>query len=206
MGLTAAMVIEYLQNTQSLKKINNHDVKDKHDCKTGQLPLTIAIGKQWIDELVENVADGLIFLNEEELNALYRLRAALNSLPVSMGFQAIRSMVSGLAAVQEELLDSIKECLNCIEHFQEYKMLLKALVLVLKITEYDLGKRDAPMKVDLRFFQMEVLSQSQRTENHRLVQDLLTDIFKRFDAFYTQLEEEAEVLDQGNKLRLMKGS
>jgi hypothetical protein len=185
MALNETMVSNYLVNVRSLKAINNQDVKDPHGNKTGQLPLTIKIGRNWIDEILErDYEQESGCLTEEEQNSLFLLKEALDSLPGSLGFQSLMSLVSGLDEIQQSLFKSIRGLLANITHIEEHKLLLKAVVLVLKITEYDLSKKPGPITMGYGFFKIEVLSNEQRIENHTQVQGLLGEIIKRFEGYY----------------------
>lgn len=207
MSLTEKMVIDYLVNVHSLKEINNHDVKDPYGFKTGQTPLTIEVGKHWIDELlgededdsdeyqdededsgsdVEASEEETRQLSEQERDALVQLRESLESLPTSMGFQSLMSAVMGMDGIQKKLLESINVYLASIAEVEEHKLLLKAVVLVLKIIEYDLSKKPGPITIGYGIFKIQVLSDKQRLENYALVQELLTRIIDQFDKHYEQ--------------------
>ncbi|KTD58157.1 hypothetical protein [Legionella shakespearei] len=192
MGLTLGMVADYLEQVPSLKTINNHHVKDDNGCKTGQMPLTIELGKLLIDELLgvddseEERSEECTTLSEGERNALTGLREALDNLPTSLSFQSIMSTLTGLDSIQKQLLEAINVYLDSIDEFEEHQLLLKSVVLVLKILEYDLSKNPGPVTVGAGFFKIQVLSDKQRIENHGTILDLLNDVIKRFDKEYKQ--------------------
>ncbi len=185
MSLTEDMVLNYLMKVPSLDLINNHDVKDEDDCKTGQLPLTIQIGKHLIDQMLEpNSKSDEPTLTENEENDLFDLREALNSLPQSI--TSIFSIIN-LDEIQQNLLHSINAYLKNIKEVEQHKLLLKAVVLVLKIIEYDLSKNEGPIKYGYGFFKVEVLSNKERIRNHGQIKQLLTGIIEQFnDCFVKQ--------------------
>ncbi|KTD78313.1 hypothetical protein [Legionella waltersii] len=85
MALNEEMVSNYLIHARSLKAINNHHVKDSTGNKTGQLPLTIKIGRHWIDEILDRdyeQENGC--LTEDEQNALVQLKDALDRRNVKL--------------------------------------------------------------------------------------------------------------------------
>ncbi len=183
MSLTEEMVLEYLKDTNLLTEINNHDVKDEFGCKTGQMPLTINVCKELIDGLINQDTDEEE-LNGQEKESLIRLRDALESLPTSISFQSIYSMIMGMDSLQKELLESVNDYLQNILEFNEHKLLLKAVVLVLKILEYDLSKKSGPIVVGYGFFTKEILSDDDRKENHAIVSELLNRIIEQFNTLY----------------------
>lgn len=189
MSLTEDMVKEYLKNVASLTAINNHDVKDEYNCKTGQMPLTIKIGKQLINGMLEQDDEREIAnLSWQEKDALIGLEQALDGLPVSLSIQALASVITGINGIQKALFAAVEAYLKSISQFEEHRMLLKAVVLVLKIVEYDLSKKPGPITVPIGFglfsFEKELLSTAQKSENHVTVKKLLEDFITRFDSFY----------------------
>lgn len=215
MSLTEKMVLKYLKETNPLTAIDNHDVKDEYQCKTGQMPLTISVSKQLIDgilngEIEEDVAEEEDIeeeeyydfedsveeesfeekaetreLSEQEADALVRLKNALANLPTTLSFQSLYSvMTSGVDGMQKELLGSVNDYLNNIQEVKEHKLLLKAIVLVLKILEYDLSKNPGPITRGAGFFTVEILSDAKRIENHGIVKGLLDRIIKQYDEHY----------------------
>jgi hypothetical protein len=189
MSLTEDMVIDYLQKVSSLKAINNHDVKDSYGCKTGQMPLSINIGKQLIDQILEqNNEREEGNLSEQEEDALIALRQALNALPISMSIQALASVITGIDNIQKTLFAAVKAYLTSISQFEEHKMLLKSVALVLKILEYDLSKNLDPITVNIGYgifsFKKELLSTEQKSKNHGIVQNLLSDLITYFESYY----------------------
>lgn len=186
MSLSEKMVIDYLIEVTSLKAINNHDVKDSEGNKTGQMPLSIKICKDQIDAILEQDQNReKELLTVKEYNSLIELQEALDNLPSSMGFQSLLSIIS-FDDIQKRLLESVTNYIANITQFEDHELLLKALVLVLKIIEYDLSKKPGPITIGSGFFKVEVLSDEQRIENHGQVVQLLTDIFKNFEARYKQ--------------------
>lgn len=208
MSLTLGMVADYLEQVPSLEAINNHDVKDEDGCKTGQMPLSIELGKLLIDDLLgvedseeddleeddqeedeqeeEDQEKKCVTLSQEERSALVGLREALDALPTSMSFQSIMSTLTSLDSIQKKLLDAINVYLDSIDEFEEHKLLLKSVVLVLKILEYDLSKKLGPVTVGVGFFKVQVLSDKQRIENHGTILNLLNDVIERFDKRYKE--------------------
>ncbi|MDR3501613.1 MAG: hypothetical protein P4L79_03430 [Legionella sp.] len=185
MSLTDEMVLEYLKKTNPLTAIDNHDVKDEYACKTGQMPLTIGVSKDLIDGMVNRDSEEGE-LSEQEINALIRLRDALESLPTSLSFQSLYSVVTGVDSIQKELLESVNNYLNNIQELNEHKLLLKAVVLVLKILEYDLSKNPGPITRGYGFFTVEILSDEKRIENHSIVKELLGRIIEQFNKHYEE--------------------
>lgn len=187
MSLTEEMIIDYLLKVQSLKAINNHEVKDEYGLKTGQTPLTIQVSKQRINQILEQDSEReQELLTQGEKDALINLHAALDSLPTSMSYQSLRSLFTGLDYIQNNLLTSVTVYLANITLVEDHKPLLKAVVLVLKIIEYDLSKSTGPITVGIGFFSKQILSAEQRIENHGKVQKLLTGIIEQYDQFFEQ--------------------
>lgn len=201
MSLTEDMVMDYLQNVRSLNAINNHDVKDFYGCKTGQMPLSINIGRQLIDAILEqdNERDEGN-LSEQEKSALIALGQALHGLPASLSIQALTSVITGINSIQKTLFSAVEAYLTSINQFEEHKMLLKAVVLVLKIVEYDLSKKPGPITVTIGYgifsFEKELLSTEQKREHHVIVQKLLKGFITRFDSLYEpqQMDELAPAI------------
>lgn len=186
MGLTKAMVINYLLKVPSLKAIDNHQVKDENGYKTGQTPLAIEIGKEWINQILDQDSESeQERITEKERNALIASLKAIDSLPTSMSIQSLRSIMD-LDAIQKNLLESVTIYISSISQIEEHKTLLKALVLVLKIIEYDLSKKEGPITIGYRYFGMVILSNEQRIANHDKVKELLTEIILKFDRHYEQ--------------------
>lgn len=186
MSLTKGMIIDYLNNVNSLKDINNHDVHHNKN-KTGQTPLTIQIGILYIDKLLvknsaqEEDSDSM----EHERSALVNLREALDNLP--SGFTGLLSLLTqDLDDIQKNLFESINTYLDSILDVEKHKFLIKAVVLVLKIIEYDLGKKSGPITVGPSFWPTVILSNEQRIKNHTQVQQLLTGIISKFEMYYEE--------------------
>lgn len=189
MSLTLGMVVDYLEQVPSLEAINNHDVKDEDGCKTGQMPLSIELGKLLIDDLLgldDSEEEERVTLSERESDALIELREALDNLPTSLSFQSIMSTLTSLDSIQKKLLGAINVYLDSIGEFKEHKLLVKSVVLVLKILEYDLSKKIGPVTVGAGFFKIQVLSDKQRIENHGTILNLLNNVIGRFDQHYKQ--------------------
>lgn len=193
MGLTEEIVLNYLLEVRTLSEIDNHAVRGDNGSKAGQTPLTLQISKQLIDEILERDAESepeLLTANEKK--ALINLYTALNSLPSVMSFQALRSLFEGLDHIQNSLFFSVTFYLESITAIDAHKTLLKAVVLVLKIIEYDLSKNDQPISIGYGFFKKQILSVEQKAINHGKVQLLLAELIKRFDL----LDEQEQDLDQ----------
>lgn len=189
MSLTLGMVVDYLEQVPSLEAINNHDVKDEDGCKTGQMPLSIELGKLLIDDLLgleDSDEEERVTLSEKESDALMELREALDNLPTSLSFQSIMSTLTSLDSIQKKLLGAIHVYLDSIGEFKEHKLLVKSVVLVLKILEYDLSKKPGPFTLGAGFFKIQVLSDKQRIENHGTILNLLNNVIGRFDQHYKQ--------------------
>src|SRR5690606_25112305 len=151
------------------------EVSDFTGCKTGQTPLTIKISKQWIDQIIkEDDKKKQERLTEQEKNALINLQESLDSVPISISFNSLMTTVTGLNSIQKNLLESVNLYLKNITQFEEHKLLLKAIVLILKIIEYDLSKKPVPITIGYGFFKQHILSDEERIENHATVQKLLT--------------------------------
>lgn len=177
MGLTSEMVENYLKQVPSLREIDNHKVKDENDCKTGQTTITIELGTKWIAQILEkNKNHGKKLLTKGEKRALLNLSKALDALPSSIGIRALMSAVSGLDEIQSNLFDSVNQYLDSISDIKKHRLLLKAIVLVLRIIEYDLSKKSGPISVGRGFFSITILSNEKRIENHGLVTSLLKKI------------------------------
>lgn len=199
MGLTEAQVLGYLLRVRTLGEINNHEVRDEEGSKTGQTPLTLQISKLLIKQMLERDAEfeePLFTANEKE--ALRNLYEALDSLPSLISFQALRSFLSGLDYIQNNLFSSVSIYLESITAIDEHKTLLKAVVLVLKIIEYDLSKNDQPITIGLGFFKRQILSVEQKAANHEKVQQLLVGIINRFD--FVDEQEQLVVSVEGMSL------
>ncbi|MFJ1267627.1 hypothetical protein ACD661_03530 [Legionella lytica] len=220
MSLTERMVLNYLKKTNPLTAIDNDDVKDKYQCKTGQMPLTISVSKQLITHLIngtilqdiaeeedveeeqeyddfekkeeqedDNLEEDYFIINRElsdqEILSLKRLQNALADLPTSLNFQSIYSlMTTGVDGLQKRLLESVNDYLQNIQEVTEHKLLLKAVVLVLKILEYDLSKNPGPITRGAGFFKVEVLSDVKRIENYSIVKGLLDRIIEQYNDHY----------------------
>lgn len=186
MSLTEGMVLDYLDNAErTLKDISNQDVHDNKD-KTGQMPLTISIGKRLIQELLDTNK-----LSQQEDKALERLRDAMEKLPVSLSGLAT-AVYNGIDATQKELLQSVDAYAKSITEFEEHRLLLKAIVLVLKILEYDLSKKPGPITISLGYsflkYDYVLLTEEQKKENHAEVQKLLTGFIEKFNCHYEVTE------------------
>ncbi|USQ12737.1 hypothetical protein J2N86_08440 [Legionella lytica] len=205
MSLTTNKVLAYLKETNPLTAINNHKVMDEYNCKTGQMPLTISVSIWLIDGILngntkEDIEDSDVDeydvedseeeekireLGDEERKALARLQTALGSLPTSFSLQTLYSVVTtGFDGIQKELLESVNDYLNNIQEITEHKLLLKAVVLVLKILEYDLSKNPGPITKSGLFFSVEILSDAKRIENHGIVKGLLNRIIEQYNEHY----------------------
>lgn len=205
MSLTTNKVLAYLKETNPLTAINNHKVMDEYNCKTGQMPLTISVNIWLIDGILngntkEDIEDSDVDeydvedseeeekireLGDEERKALARLQTALGSLPTSFSLQTLYSVVTtGFDGIQKELLESVNDYLNNIQEITEHKLLLKAVVLVLKILEYDLSKNPGPITKSGLFFSVEILSDAKRIENHGIVKGLLDRIIEQYNEHY----------------------
>lgn len=185
MSLTLGMVAEYLEQTPSLRSIDNKEVIDENQCKTNQTPLTLELGKLWIDEILACEDSKL---NSNEKNALTSLRRALDDVPTELGYKAVKTAVTGLDAIQKNLIQSVNLYLESISQIEEHKFLLKAIVLTLRIIEYDLGKKNGPIKIGFKLFSIEILSNDQRIENYAKVKQLLDTIIGQFDCYYEENE------------------
>lgn len=183
MSLCEEDVANYLAEVKSLKAIDNHEVRDSDGFKTGQMPKTISLGKQLIDEIIEDDNEEER-MSQEERDALILLREALDTLPVSLGYNAIMSVMQGLNSIQKNLLGAVSQYLANIGEFEVHKPLLKAVVLVLKILEYDLIKKEGPITRGIGWFQVTILSDAERVENHAIVKKLLNGIIEKFDSYY----------------------
>ncbi|CAM2802910.1 hypothetical protein [Legionella worsleiensis] len=193
MSLTKANVIHYLMQVESLTAIDNHQVKDSYGYKTGQIALALNIGLDWINQILEQGSwsgDERITLYER--NALLDLRNAIDGLPRSMSIKSLMSIMD-LDGIQNMLFESITRYIESIVQFEEHKNLLKAVVLVLKIIEYDLSKKEGPITIGYGFFSVVILSNEQRQANHAKIALILNEIIQKFDANYT----ESHIIDQG---------
>ncbi|MBL7479666.1 hypothetical protein [Legionella bononiensis] len=207
MSLTKAKVIDYLLKVNSLNVIDNHQVKDDKGNKTGQTTLAIEIGQEWINQILEqDCMSGHIRITENERNALIALREAIDGLPTSWSIQALMSIMD-LNRIQNNLFESITSYIASISQVEEHTTLLKAVVLVLKIIEYDLSKKEGPITIGYGFFKMVVLSDEQRKANHIRINELRTNIIQKFDSYYepeqtcsTSLEHFDELNHQFQKL------
>ncbi|KTD48351.1 hypothetical protein [Legionella quateirensis] len=184
MSLTKAKVIDYLLHVNSLKVIDNHQVKDDKGNKTGQTTLAIQIGQEWINEILDqDCMSGHNRITENERDALIALREAIDSLPTSMSISSLMSIMD-LDGIQNKLFESITIYIASITQVEEHKTLLKAVVLVLKIIEYDLSKKEGPITIGYGFFSMVVLSDEQRKANHTKIKEIRTNIIQKFDSCY----------------------
>lgn len=212
MSLTTNKVLAYLKETNPLTAINNHKVMDEYNCKTGQMPLTISVSIWLIDGILngntkEDIKESDVDeydvedseeeedvveekektreLGDDEKKSLARLQTALGSLPTSFSLQTLYSVLAnGFDGIQKELLKSVNDYLNNIQEITEHKLLLKAVVLVLKILEYDLSKDPGPITKSGLFFSVEILSDAKRIENHGIVKGLLNRIIEQYNEHY----------------------
>ncbi|KTD37371.1 hypothetical protein Lmor_0563 [Legionella moravica] len=182
MSLTKANVIDYLLQVNSLMAINNHHVVDKNGYKTGQTPLAIQIGQEWIQEILEKDSlSGHKIISKKERNALIALGEAIDRVPTSMSISSLMSIMD-LGGIQNNLFESITLYIASITQLNEHLNLLKAVVLVLKIIEYDLSKKEGPITIGYRFFSMVVLTNEQRIINHLKINTILNEILQKFDS------------------------
>lgn len=185
MSLTDVMVINYLEHVHSLKEIDHNEVKDAKGSKTGQTLITIQVGKNWIDCLLKEYKESeLKKITEQEMNALFNLRKALDTLPTSVSIKSFMSAVTELDSIQRTLLDSVTTYLKNITQIDAHKLILKGIVLLLHITEYDLSKKEGPINIGFSFFKFQILSNEQRIENLSKVRILLNEINEQFDKYY----------------------
>ena len=186
MSLTKIKVIDYLLKVNSLNVIDNHQVKDDAGNKTGQTTLAIEIGQEWINQILEqDCMSGYKRITENERDALIALREAIDCLPTSLSIQSLMSIMD-LDSIQNNLFESITLYIASISQVEEHKSLLKAVVLVLKIIEYDLSKKEGPITIGFGFFKMVVLSNEQRKANHTRINELRTNIIQKFESYYVQ--------------------
>jgi hypothetical protein len=192
MSLSREDVAEYLREQTSLTTIDNDKVRDKKGRKDNQIPLTIELAKTWIDDILtreESREDEL--LTSKEWNSLIDLNEALEELPRSMSLRTLWKVTTDLDGIQKRLVENVTQYINNVTNFDEHRSLLKAVVLVLKIFQYDLGKKSGAMT----FFAMEVLSSEKRVENHSLVSDLLDTVIAKFNPHYVSSHSKDEDKD-----------
>ncbi|WP_367606970.1 hypothetical protein [Legionella sp. W05-934-2] len=196
MSLTLEMVKNYLEQIPTLKEIDNQAVKDKEDSKKGQTPLTIELGRLWINNILTDEDNQLLDI---EQTALVNLQNALYDIPTDLSFHTIIVALKGLdlVTVQNNLFIAVNQYIDNFllfeSHMDAHKMLLKAIVLELKIMEYDLSKKDGPITLGPSFWPIQILSNEDRISNLSKVKELLEDILTRFDTIYTPPEKVSAV-------------
>lgn len=176
MGLTRADIVNYLHKKTHLHHIDNHEVVDENGTKQGQTPLTIELAKERIAKL-SNMHH--LITNAEKI-ALNNLLQSLKALPIPFSWTDISMLLGGLAEIQQNLLTNMTSYLASIKSVTHHQDILKPIVLVLRIFEYDLDKVQGPIEKGFGWFKTTILSNSDRITNLKLVKDILSDILQNY--------------------------
>jgi hypothetical protein len=188
MGLTVESVKRYLASIDSLKDINNDDVSYQGD-KTGQTPLAIEYAQKCIKELIKGNKD------KTEVRLLKKVTASLSMVPTSLfDISAIYNVLSDLDSIQKDLIDTVNSWMLHEKLPNEKRLpLVKAMVLILKILEYDLNKPGDVIRGKY-FFKFTVLSDADRVVNQEKVVDLLQQVIFLEDEAVNSLDNETQAV------------